>query len=66
MAGYRGRIERVTGTLLDRAAETGRFELMAGLAAPLPIAVITNCSASRLIRGPLRLPFRAGTASRPR
>jgi cytochrome P450 len=42
MAAYRARIERVTGMLLDQAAVTGRFDLMAGLAAPLPIAVITE------------------------
>ena len=46
MAGYRPRIERTVADLLDRAAttgvSTGRFDLVSGLAAPLPIAVITD------------------------
>ena len=42
VAGYRGRIERTVGELLDRAAASGEFDLVSGLAAPLPIAVITD------------------------
>jgi P450-derived glycosyltransferase activator len=42
VAGYRPRIEATVGELLDRAAPAGRFDLVSGLAAPLPIAVITD------------------------
>ncbi|MFL6074519.1 MAG: cytochrome P450 [Mycobacteriales bacterium] len=42
MAGYRPRIEATVGELLDRAEAAGRFDLVSGLAAPLPIAVITD------------------------
>jgi P450-derived glycosyltransferase activator len=42
MAGYRPQIEATVSQLLDRAAETGSFDLVSALAAPLPIAVITN------------------------
>jgi hypothetical protein len=42
VASYRDRIERTVGGLLDRAASAGRFDLMPGFAAPLPIAVITD------------------------
>jgi cytochrome P450 len=42
MAGYRPRIERTVGDLLDRAAAAGDFDLVPALAAPLPIAVITD------------------------
>jgi P450-derived glycosyltransferase activator len=42
MAGYRARIERTVDDLLDRAAAAGRFDLVPALAAPLPIAVITD------------------------
>jgi P450-derived glycosyltransferase activator len=42
VAGYRDRIERTVGELLDRAAASGEFDLVSGLAAPLPIAVITD------------------------
>jgi cytochrome P450 len=54
MAGYRDRVERTVGDLLDRAQiraqatagawarAVGRFDLVSGLAAPLPIAVITD------------------------
>lgn len=40
MAGYRPQIEGTVNQLLDRA--TGSFDLVNTLAAPLPIAVITN------------------------
>ncbi|RLV49484.1 cytochrome P450 [Nocardioides mangrovicus] len=40
VAGYRPRIERVVAELLDRAGS--RFDLVDDLAAPLPIAVITE------------------------
>lgn len=39
---YRDRIEGVVGELLDEADRQGRFDLVSGLAAPLPIAVITQ------------------------
>src|SRR4051812_16994972 len=42
MAGYRPRIEQTVDELLDRAAAAGDFDLVPALAAPLPIAVITN------------------------
>jgi cytochrome P450 len=44
MAGYRDRVERTVADLLDRAeaASAGRFDLVSALAAPLPIAVITD------------------------
>ena len=42
MAGYRRRIEATVGQLLDRAEAAGSFDLVATLAAPLPIAVITD------------------------
>ncbi|WP_203590299.1 cytochrome P450 [Streptomyces sp. SID13031] len=42
MAGYRPRIEATVSQLLDRAAAAGSFDLVSALAAPLPIAVITN------------------------
>ncbi|TCP47253.1 hypothetical protein EV191_11247 [Tamaricihabitans halophyticus] len=42
MASYRPAIERVTYELLDRAADLGSFDLMAELAAPLPIRVIAE------------------------
>jgi cytochrome P450 len=42
MAGYRPRIERTVGDLLDRAGAAGDFDLVPALAAPLPIAVITD------------------------
>lgn len=42
LAGYRSRIEAVTGRLLDEAAAHGSFDLVTTLAAPLPIAVITD------------------------
>jgi P450-derived glycosyltransferase activator len=42
MAGYRPRIERTVDDLLDAALAAGRFDLVSSLAAPLPIAVITD------------------------
>jgi P450-derived glycosyltransferase activator len=42
IAGYRPGIERTVADLLDTAAAAGRFDLVGGLAAPLPIAVITE------------------------
>jgi P450-derived glycosyltransferase activator len=42
MADYRPRIQATVGELLDRAAAAERFDLVPGLAAPLPIAVITD------------------------
>jgi P450-derived glycosyltransferase activator len=42
VAGYADRIERTTGNLLDTGSSAGRFDLVSGLAAPLPIAVITD------------------------
>ena len=42
VAGYAGRIERTAGDLLDAASAAGRFDLVSGFAAPLPIAVITD------------------------
>jgi cytochrome P450 len=49
MAEYRPQVEQITADLVDRAAARGRFDLMADVAAALPIAVITapTCSASR-------------------
>jgi len=42
VAGYTGRIERTAADLLDAASVAGRFDLVSGFAAPLPIAVITD------------------------
>ncbi len=42
VAGYRERIERRVGELLDRAAAQGEFDLVSAFAAPVPIAVITD------------------------
>jgi cytochrome P450 len=42
VATYTGRIERVVGGLLDRAAADGEFDLVSAFAGPLPIAVITD------------------------
>jgi P450-derived glycosyltransferase activator len=42
IAGYRPRVERVVGELLDAAAARGTFDLVSDFAAPLPIAVITD------------------------
>jgi cytochrome P450 len=42
VAGYGDRIERRVGELLDAAAASGEFDLVPGLAAPLPITVITD------------------------
>lgn len=42
MAGYRSRVESTVDGLLDAATTAGRFDLVGGLAAPLPIAVITD------------------------
>jgi cytochrome P450 len=42
VAGYQDRIERTVGELLDAAAANGEFDLVPALAAPLPIAVITD------------------------
>ena len=42
VAGYGERIERTVGELLDQAAASGEFDLVSALAAPLPIAVITD------------------------
>src|SRR5215472_16417016 len=42
VAGYSGRIERTAAELLDAASAAGRFDLVSGFAAPLPIAVITD------------------------
>jgi P450-derived glycosyltransferase activator len=42
MAGYRPKIEARVNDLLDRAAAAGRWDAVPGLAAPLPIAVITD------------------------
>src|SRR4051812_44956073 len=42
MAGYRPRIEATVDRLLDRAEAAGQFDLVSALAAPLPIAVITD------------------------
>jgi cytochrome P450 len=42
MAGYRPRVEQQVDALLDRAAADGDFDLVSALAAPLPIAVITD------------------------
>jgi cytochrome P450 len=40
---FRGRIENTVAELLDRAAnDGGRFDLVSGFAAPLPISVITE------------------------
>jgi cytochrome P450 len=42
VATYRDRIERTVGDLLDRASAASEFDLVSALAAPLPIAVITD------------------------
>ena len=42
VAGYRSRIESTVDGLLDEATAAGRFDLIGELAAPLPIAVITD------------------------
>jgi cytochrome P450 len=42
MAGYRPRIESTVAGLLDRAEAAGTFDVVPALAAPLPIAVITD------------------------
>jgi cytochrome P450 len=42
MAGYRPRIEKTVHALLDQVPATDRFDLISTLAAPLPIAVITD------------------------
>ncbi|RZQ61511.1 cytochrome P450 [Amycolatopsis suaedae] len=42
MASYRGNIERVTDRLLGEALRAGRFDLIADLALPLPVAVIAD------------------------
>jgi P450-derived glycosyltransferase activator len=42
MAGYRPRIEHTVATLLDRVPPGAPFDLVPALAAPLPIAVITD------------------------
>jgi P450-derived glycosyltransferase activator len=42
VAGYQDRIERTVASLLDRAQQAVQFDLVAGFAAPLPIAVITD------------------------
>lgn len=42
MADYRPRVEKTVDDLLDRAAARGTFDLVPALAAPLPIAVITD------------------------
>jgi cytochrome P450 len=42
MASYTERIESTVGALLDEASAAGRFDLVSGFAAALPIAVITD------------------------
>ena len=42
MAGYAATIDKTVGDLLDAAEAKGSFDLVADLAAPLPIAVITR------------------------
>jgi len=42
MDAYRALVESAVDRLLDRAAAQGEFDLMAGYAAPLPIAVMTR------------------------
>ena len=42
IAGYRPRIEKVVDDLLTRNPADGPWDLVAGLASPLPIAVITD------------------------
>ncbi|HEX5114259.1 MAG TPA: cytochrome P450 [Pseudonocardiaceae bacterium] len=42
IAGYRDRIERTVGDLVDRAIAAGRFDLVSTFAAPLPITVIAD------------------------
>lgn len=42
VATYRARIERTVGDVLDRAEETGEFDLVSDFAAPLPVTVITD------------------------
>jgi len=42
IAGYQPRIEKTVNALLDKSLEVGEFDMVAGLAAPLPISVITD------------------------
>jgi cytochrome P450 len=42
MAGFGGAVEKTVTGLLDDAAAAGEFDLVAALASPLPIAVITD------------------------
>lgn len=42
LAAWAPRVERVVGKLLDAAATTGRFDLLADLAEPMPAAVIAE------------------------
>ena len=42
VAGYRTRVESTVDKMLDTAATVGEFDLVSTLAAPLPIAVITD------------------------
>jgi len=42
LAGFSGRITAIVDGLLDALPRTGPFDLVAGLASPLPIAVITD------------------------
>lgn len=42
LSGWRSRIETVVDGLVDALPEQGPFDLVAGLASPLPIAVITD------------------------
>ena len=42
LAGYRPQIEKIVDDLLDAAPADGPWDLVAGLASPLPIAVITD------------------------
>ena len=42
IAGYRPRVEHTVEALLDRVAAGNRFDVVSALAAPLPIAVITD------------------------
>jgi cytochrome P450 len=42
LPGFRDRIEKTVGRLLDRAAARGRFDLVSEFATPLPISVITD------------------------
>jgi cytochrome P450 len=42
MAGYTPRIEATIGTLLDKAAQAGEFDMVSAFAGAVPIAVITD------------------------